>query len=65
MTMPKIEKYLNRIQLQAVALTVEGYSVAEVAQILGKGERTIERWRALAAFKNALAEARRSGQKKS
>ncbi len=58
-------KQLSKIQLRALALTIEGYRAFEIAQILDKGERTIERWRASAAFKSALAETKRSVQKKS
>ena len=63
--MAETGKQLSEIQLRALGLTIEGRDAAEIARILGKGKRTIERWRATPAFKSALVETKRSVQKKS
>ena len=47
---------LSEIQSQALKMLMGGATVKEVARQLGKGERTIHRWRSKPAFKKALSQ---------
>ncbi len=61
--MGSMSKPLNANQIKAFVLFLDGKSPEEIGQELACSKRTIERWQALPAFREAIAFAVKNGRK--